>query len=79
MFVVWRKSKSVPYFPVGSAPTITHESYHDAVREASRLAEKHPGDTFAVLKVCGEAKASAAVYHDFTCKPDGIGQSFSVR
>ena len=37
------------YIPKEKSPSVCHLSNADAVKEAERLAEKHPGRTFAVF------------------------------
>ena len=37
------------YIPKEKSPSVCHLSNTDAIKEAERLAEKHPGRTFAVF------------------------------
>jgi hypothetical protein len=53
-----------PYYYVfrydGSAPQVRHDTLKSAITEAIRLAEKHPGAYFLILKFVGFASATKA-------------------
>jgi hypothetical protein len=56
-----------PYFyvyrvsPNATGPTVRHETLRAAADEAYRLAEKHPGQSFEILKCVGFSKTASAM------------------
>lgn len=53
--------------PQRDVPTHRHDSFLDAQKEAMRLAEKHPGNTFYVLVATGMASTRQAVWQNLGC------------
>ena len=67
------------YIPKEKSPSVCHLSNTDAIKEAERLAEKHPGRTFAVFHsgLAVTAKIQKAKVHllskkQFKLKDNGL-------